>query len=400
MNNELNIYQSIAYTMKKVLIGLWGSLLLLASACSNGTGKEASDAPKPYPVMTVTTQTVALHKLYPATLQGLQTVEIRPRIVGYIEQILVDEGDYVKKGQLLFRLNATDLEATMRSARAQIKVAQAQVETARINLAKNRPLVDKGIVSEFELASSEAAYQSAEASLAQAEANYENANANLSYTHIVSPAEGYIGTFGYRTGSLVNSSIALPLTVVADISRIYAYFSFNEKELLALIRNAEGFDVAAKMKSLPPVSLVLADRSEYAHPGKIETIAGIVDAQTGAVSVRALFENPGLMLRSGNSARIRLTQTTDSAIVIPQRVTFDLQNKHFVYAVDSGNVVRTREIEVMAGDLKTTYVVLSGLTPGERIVADGIASLRDGMTIQPVHAELGQNAALQVQAKP
>jgi membrane fusion protein (multidrug efflux system) len=249
-------------------------IILLAASCSSRqNGKQPGGAVqvKEYPVIVVNNQSTRLYKDYPTKLEGQQTVEIRSKITGYIEHIYVDEGAFVKKGQVLFRLNANDIQATVRSAEASVKVAEADVNSAKINLEKTKPLVEKKIISQFELESVESVLKAKEAQLSQAKANLENAKANLQYTLITSPAEGTIGNFPYRVGSLVSSSTAEPLTTVSNTAKMYAYFSINEKEFLALTKGLEGKSLQEKFSKLPEVSLVLADDSVYEQGGRIVT---------------------------------------------------------------------------------------------------------------------------------
>lgn len=361
-------------------------ILAVAVACSQSQGgsqQNGGDQPKTYNVMEVQPQSTTLYKDYPTTLEGQQTVEIQPKIAGYIDEILVDEGAYVKKGELLFRLFANDIRASVRSAEAQVKVAEADVASAKINLEKTRPLVDKNIISKFDLETVESTLHAKEAQLAQAKAMLANAQANMQYTEITSPASGYIGNFPYRVGSLVSSSINPPLTMVSNTSNMYAYFAVNEKEFLTMIKNLEGANLHNKLEKLPDVLLVMADDSLYELPGRVETASGLVDIQTGAVNMRATFPNPEGTLRSGGSGAVRIPQYIKSAIIIPQKATYELQNKHFVYVVGSDNKVKNIEIEVLVGNLKDSYVVTNGLKTGDKIVIEGIASLQNDMLINP-----------------
>lgn len=352
-----------------------------------------------YAVNEIVPQEVTLYKEYPTTLQGQQTVEIRPRVAGYIEAILVDEGDFVRKGQTLFRLNANDLQAQVRSAEAQVKVAESTVATAKINLEKTKPLVEKNIISQFELESVNTALKAAEAQLAQTKANLANANANLQFTVISSPTDGIIGNFPYRVGSLVSSSITQPLTTVSNTSTMQAYFSINEKDFLALIHNLEGTSTKEKLEKLPEVSLVLPDNSVYEPLGKIETASGIVDQATGAINIRAAFPNPAGDLRSGGSGKVRLPEHHTEVLLVPQKACFDIQGKHFVYVVNADNKVTNTAIEAYAGNLKDTYVVTAGLQAGDKIVVEGITGLRDGMEIKPKPAGQPEAAAAQPTSK-
>ncbi|WP_430971815.1 efflux RND transporter periplasmic adaptor subunit [Sunxiuqinia rutila] len=366
-------------------------LMFAAVACTPTQGEVAPGAPgqaKEYQVISIKEQRATLDKSYPAVLEGQQTVEIRPRVAGYIEEILVDEGAYVKKGQVLFRLNANDIEANVRSAEAQVKVAEAQVATAKINVGKTKPLVDKNIISKFELESVQSTLKAAEAQLAQAKANMENAKANLQYTKITSPTDGIIGNFPYRVGSLVSSAIAEPLTTVSNTTNMYAYFSMNEKDFLKLTRDLEGANLQEKLKSIPDVSLVLADNTTFDATGKVETASGLVDQQTGSVNIRASFPNPGFLLRSGSSGLVRIPEHLEAAILIPQKAAYELQGKHFVYVVGEDNKVVNTSVEVLAGNLKDYYVVTSGLKVGDQVVIEGITSLRNQTPIKPKLTEL------------
>ncbi len=373
--------------MKKVkeLKNLSFLAALILFSCSNlqqGSTGMAGQI-KEYLVQEVTPTDITLYQDFPTSLQGEQTVEIRPRVAGYIEEIMVDEGDLVKKGQILFKLNANDIQAQVRSAEAQVKVAEAQVATAKINVEKTKPLVEKDIISSFDLESVETSLKAAEAQLAQARANVANAKANLEYTIITSPTNGIIGNFPYRVGSLVSSSVAQPLTTVSNTMTMRAYFSMNETDFLQMIRNLEGKTTQEKLEKLPMVELVLPDNSVYKNKGKIETASGIVDQQTGAINIRAAFPNPEGDLRSGGSGRVRLPKVYHSVLTVPQSAAFDIQGKHFVYVVNSENKVVNTAIDVLAGNLKNLYVVTSGLKPGDKIVIQGITGLRDGMEIKP-----------------
>jgi len=361
-------------------------MMFAAISCTNqqkgGQGGSAGKV-KEYPVIAVRLQSTKLYKDYPTKLQGQQTVEIRSKIAGYIEKILVDEGAFVKKGQVLFRLNAEDIQATVRSAEAMVKVAEADVNNARVNVEKTKPLVEKNIISKFELESVESTLKSKDAQLSQANANLENAKANLQYTLITSPAEGTIGNFPFRVGSLVSSSTVEPLTTVSNTVNMYAYFSFNEKEFLTITKGLEGKTLQDKFTKLPGVSLILADNSIYEQQGRIETASGLVDSQTGAVNVRANFPNAEGLLRSGGSGMVRIPQVVDSVIIIPQKTAYELQGKHFVYVVGAGNKVHNTEIEVLEANLKDSYIVTSRLNAGDQIVLEGIASLVNDAEIKP-----------------
>lgn len=360
--------------------------LLMISSCGNtGQKKDAAktDQVQAYPVFTVNTQSATLQTQYPATLEGIQNIDIRPKVDGFIEKIYVDEGAAVKKGQLLFTINAPQYEQAVRTAKAAISSAEADVNTAQLQVTKTKPLVDKDIISKYELDAAQLTLQTKKAALAQAKAELVNANVNLGYTHITSPVDGVIGSIPYKTGSLVSSTSADPLTTVANISRIFAYFSMNEKQLLDFSRNYKGKTLEEQMKNIPAVSLVLADGTTYAENGKIESINSQINTSTGSASLRATFSNPVRLLKSGASASVSIPQHVDNAILIPQKSTTDLQGKKFVYVLNSSGEVKNTEIEIMENTVNNFYVVTKGLKAGDKVVLEGFQSLKDGVKIKP-----------------
>lgn len=362
--------------------------------CSSTSGNRAEQrAPGNFPVLELQSKPIELTSSYPATLEGLQTVEIRPRVAGYITEMHVDEGDWVEKGQVLFSLNSEEFEQEVRSARANIQAAEASVRTSKDEVERLRNLVEKEIVSKYQLQSAENTLKSNEAALAQAEARLENARVNLEYTEVKSPASGIIGTIPYRIGSLVNSNITRPMTVVSDISEVYAYFSMSERELLEMSKSLNGDEgnqtLQQRIAQMPKVNLVLSDNSTYEHTGNLKLASGLINTQTGSASFRATFPNPEEMLRSGGSASVQIPFRHESAIVVPKKSAYEVQNKQFVYVVTDSSTVESREISVLSLSTKQLFVVQSGLEPGERIIYTGTTQLDDGATInpQPVDAD-------------
>src|SRR3954447_11877253 len=335
-----------------------------------------------YPVLTIAPRQTTLFNDFPATIQGQQNIEIRPKIDGYIETIYVDEGATVKKGQPLFQISAPQYEQEVRTAQADIKIAQADVNAAQMQVNKVRPLVEKGIISKYELESAQYSLEARQAALAQAQARLANAQTNLSYTSVTSPVNGVVGTIPYKIGSLVSSNTAQPLTTVSNIGNIYAYFSVNEKQSLAFIKNTKGATIEERLASLPPVTLILPDGSEFPEKGKVGIASGLINTQTGSVSVRAIFPNPVNFIRSGSTGTVRIPGTIDSALLIPQRATYELQGKHFVYVLESTGTVRSTEIKVLESSNGQFYVVQEGLGSGDKIVVEGVAGLHDGASIK------------------
>lgn len=357
-------------------------LITILISCGGEDKKPAGDLVQTYPIVTLENQSTTLETDYPATLEGIQNIDIRPKVDGFIAQIYVDEGAVVKKGQLLFSINAPQYEQLVRTASASISSAEADVNAAQLQVNKTRPLVEKDIISKYDLDAAQLTLQSKRAALAQAKAELANARVNLSYTKITSPVDGVIGSIPFKTGSLVSPTGAQPLTTVSNISKVYAYFSLNEKQLLDFSKTYKGADLAAQMKNIPAVSLVLADGSTYAENGKIESINGLINTSTGSATLRATFTNPSKILRSGASASVRIPQQIDNAILIPQKSTVDIQGKKFVYLAEGDSTVKNTEIEIMEIPKGNFYVVTKGLKAGDKIVLEGFQSLKDGSKIK------------------
>ena len=373
--------------------------MVLASCGGNDDAKKAAAAaaagPQVYPVFAINAQTTELNSDYPATIEGIQNIDIRPKVDGFIQKILVDEGTVVKKGQLLFTIMAPQYEQEVRTARAAISSAEADVNAAQLQVNKTKPLVEKDIISKYDLDAAQLTLQSRKAALAQARATLANAQVNLGYTSITSPVDGIVGSIPFRTGSLVSSSSTEPLTTVSNTSKVYAYFSLNEKQLLDFSKTYKGNTLSQQMKNIPAVSLVLADGTVYAQNGKIESINSQINTNTGSASLRATFPNPIALLKSGGSASVRIPQKVENAILVPQKSTIDLQGKKFVYVLGDSSKVISTEIQIMDLAKDKFFVVTKGLKTGDKIVLEGFQSLKDGVKIKPeekstdsVYAEL------------
>jgi membrane fusion protein, multidrug efflux system len=371
-------------------------LVVITSSCGRNThGKPATGSAGPgspaagasnlreYPVLTVTPKSATVHQDFPARIEGQRVVEIRPMINGYLQDIYVNEGDQVKKGQLLFRISNPLYEQQVITAKARINSAVADVNSARIEVEKIRPLVEKDIVSSYRLKSAELILQSKEAVLEQTKADLANAETNLGYTYIRCPQDGIIGTIPYKNGALVSSNSPDALTTLSDIKNIYAYFSWNEKQLLDILFSTTGRTIEDKIKGLPKASLILANSAEYGEKGKVELASGLISTATGSATIKAVFPNPDGIIRSGSSAIVRLPELIDSVYVIPQGATYELQNKRFVYTVKDDNKVFAVPVIAVPSDDGKFFFVKSGLKSGDRIVTSGTSSLRDGGQIMP-----------------
>lgn len=367
---------------KCMVLGISG--LFLLNACGNKNANN-TNAVKEYAVIEVQPTNTELASTYPATIRGKQDVEIRPQVSGFITKLCVDEGAVVRKGQTLFIVDPTQYESAVQTATAAVNVAKSNVNTQELTVTNKRELNRKNIISDFDLQTAENQLATAKASLAQAEAQLVSARQNLSFTQVSSPSDGVIGTIPYRIGSLVSPSIATPLTTVSEISEMYVYFSMTEKQLLEMTRKDSSLD--EQIKNMPPVQLRLSDGSVYAEPGRIEMVSGVIDQSTGAVSMRAAFPNKNHILRSGGTGSIILPSQLNGVIIIPQKSTYELQDKKFVYVVGNDSKVKNTQIEVFNIDDGKSYVVTSGLNAGDKIVYEGAGTLRDGVEIKPITPE-------------
>lgn len=340
---------------------------------------------KKFAVVTLQPTDVELKSSYPATVRGKQDVEIRPQVAGFITKLCVDEGATVRKGQPLFIIDQVQYEAAVKQAEAGVKVAEASVATEELTYKNKIELHKKKIISDYELQSAQNTLASKKASLAQAEAQLVNARQNLSYTVVSSPSDGIVGSIPYRIGSLVSASIATPLTTVSQYSEMYAYFSLTEKELLNLIRKDAG--EKKMIESFPTVELQLADGSLYDQNGKVETISGVIDPTTGSVTLRAAFPNPNHLLRSGGTGSVLIPYKMESAVVVPQKATYEVQDKKFVYVLQPDNTIKNTEIQIFNVDNGSDYVVMSGLKAGDKIVIENVSTLKDGQAIEPITKE-------------
>lgn len=335
-----------------------------------------------YAVMTLTPSSSDLQSNYPAVIKGKQDVEIRPQVTGTITKVCVDEGSVVRKGQALFIIDPVQYQAAMKSAEASVQVAKAGVSTQQLTVNNKRELLKKEIISLYDMQMAENQLASQKAVLAQAEASLTSARQNMSFTTVTSPSDGVVGVIPYRIGSLVSPGTVTPLTTVSDISEMFVYFSMTEKQLLDMTR--EGGTMKEILAKMPAVQLQLIDGSTYEESGKIETLSGVIEQQTGAVSMRATFSNKKNILRSGGTGSILIPYKEENALIIPQKATYEIQNKKFVYLVTDSATAQTVEIGVFAINNGQDFVVTSGLKAGDKIVTQGVGtSVKDGMKIQP-----------------
>jgi len=348
-------------------IGAIAALLLVAS-CGKKEEQAPAPGPMPFPVQTVAKEDATVYEEYTANLEGQQNVEIRPKVSGFIQKIYVDEGQVVRKGQLLFKLETQTLNQDAAAAKANVTAAQVEVD-------RLKPLVDRNIISNVQL-------ETAKAKLAQAKASYSSVAANINYGTITSPVDGVIGSLPYKEGTLASATSEMPLTTVSDTKVMRAYFAMNEKQMINFSREFKGATLAEKIKNTPEVSLRLVDGSTYEVKGRIATVAGLANAATGTSQLRAEFKNPEAILRSGGKGTVLLPINIKDAIEVPQNAVFDMQGKQMIYVVGKDNTVKSKIVQV-----KTTsglnFIIESGVEAGEVIVVEGTSKLKDGMAIVP-----------------
>ena len=364
-------------TRKQVLVTLAAGVLMLA-ACKEGT-KTVSSGESYYETYEIALSERVLSTGYSAAISGVQTVEIRPQVSGMITEILIEEGESVRKGQVLFIIDQTPYKAAYQIAAANVKSAEAALSTAELIYQSNKDLFEQDVVSEFDLLTAQNNLIEAEARLALCKAEEINASNNLSYTEVRSPVNGVASMIPYRVGALVSSSISQPLVTVSDDSSVYAYFSMAENQMLDMLQQYGSLNKA--ISQMPEVELIMSNGQVYEHTGKINAISGTISENTGAVSLRAVFSNKNHFLRNGGSGTIVIPSTLKNCIAIPQAATYELQDRIFVYKVVNGKASAT-EVIVRPQNNGKEYIVTSGLEVGDIIVAEGAGLIKEGTLIQ------------------
>ena len=366
--------------MNKVLI--LSSIALLVIGCKNGNQQAAGTmmgaaASKQLPTITVGEQRTTSDLAFPVNIEGVVNSPVQAKISGYITQVLVDEGQVVTQGQPLFQLETQTLSQSAASAKAQVEIAQVEVN-------KIRPLVEKNIVSKVQL-------ETAQANLQRAQAAYNEIAANIGFAVVKAPVSGVVGAISYREGALVTANNTV-LTTVSDVKDVYAYFSMNEKDYLSFLSQSKGATTKEKLANFGEVSLILANGQPYNHKGKLQTVTGQIDPSTGSIQIRAVFPNPDRLLTNGNSATILIPQTFDKSLVIPEVAIFEQQGKIFAYKVVNDTIKQT--VVTLKNRANNLAVVESGLKAGDVIIVQGLNGVRTGdkVTPQPVSMDSIVNA--------
>lgn len=356
--------------MKKIALGLSAISLAIIASCGGKNEQQATAPQAPsLKVNTLEKQDITLYNSYSTNIEGEQNVEIWPKVSGFVQKIYVEEGQQVKKGQLLFKLETQTLSQDAQAAKAAVNVAQVEVD-------KLVPLVEKNIISEVQL-------KTAKAQLEQAKSTYSSIAANIGYSNIVSPVNGYIGEIPYKVGALVSSSMGQPLTVVSDISTVRAYFSMTEKQLLEMKNKMTKGGASVSSENSPEVELVMINGETYPHKGKIAMVNNIINPTTGSVTLRADFNNPNFLLSSGSTGTIKVPSPQKDVMVVPKMATVDIQGNKLVYILQDDNTVKSQKINII-DQTDSEYLVSQGVQPGNTIVVEGVSKLREGQSINPI----------------
>lgn len=366
--------------MKRLTLAFSSVALIILASCGNKNEQQQMppSGPPTVPVMVVEKTDALTYQTYAANLEGQQNVEIRPKVNGFIQKIYVDEGQMVKKGQLLFKLETAVLNQEANAGRAIVNAAQVEVN-------RLKPLVDRKIISEVVL-------ETAKAKLAQAKSTFSSTQASIGYGTITSPVDGVVGSIPFKEGSLASATSEMPLTTVSDTRNMRAYFSLNEKQLLQFNKNFAGANTAEKLKNVGDIELTLVDNSIYNQKGTIETINGSMNAATGSTEFRARFANPQGLLRNGSSGEVRIPVMRKDIMLIPQTAVFDVQGKQMVLKIGAENKVESTVIKIDGSD-GDNFIVIDGLAEGDQIVTAGVTKLRPGTQVVPENKNTKEAAA-------
>ena len=375
------------------------SALYALTACNGNQGQMPPQV-LGIPVVEVVERDVTGFDVYPANIEGKVNNSVRAKISGYIQEVYIDEGQKVTKGQPLFRLetdvqsqDANAARAAIGAAEANISAAEAAVNAAQVEVNKLIPLVEKNIISSVQLETAKANLLRAQGQLEQAKATRQQAQAtlggvqaNIDFSIVRSPITGIVGPINFREGSLVSPADPLPITTVSEISEVYAYFSMNEGEYLDFIQNAKGETLKEKIENIDEVELQLANGAIFPEKGKIQTVTGQIDPMTGSIQFRVVFNNSAGILNNGNSGLIRVPVQYNNALVIPENATFERQGITYVYKVKNDSVFTT-PIQLI-DRFDNMAIVQSGLEKNDVVAAQGIGKLRNQFPIQPQKTDL------------
>lgn len=357
--------------------------LSLVSCGKKSGGSLADLQDNEFAVCTVGESSADMQTTYPATIKGIQDVEVHPKLSGYITNVYVHEGQHVRAGQVMFIIDSETYRAAVSQAQAALNTAIAQANTTKLTYLNNKKLFAQHIIGQYELETALNSYKTAEAQVAQARASLASARETLAWCTVTAPASGAVGSLPFKKGALVSAQSTL--TTVSDVSTVEVFFSMSEADILGMSKTSGS--VAGVIHEMPTVKLQMADGTVYNQPGRVVKMSGVIDATTGAYTLIAHFPNPQGLLKSGGAGQIIVPHVSNNIISIPQEATSQVQDKYFVYKVDKNNKVRYSEITVNPQNDGQNYVVTSGLNVGDRYVSKGISKLTDGEQIKPLTEE-------------
>lgn len=364
------------------------SLLLFLLIClfSCSEKKQQPAAPEQLPVLTISTGTATTYENYPASVEGVLNIEIRPQVTGILEHIFVDDGAFVSKGEPLFQINAAPFQEKLNNALANLQSEKGALANTQIEIDKLMPLVQNKVIADYQLKTAIAAREIALGNVEQAKADIATARINLGYTLIKAPSSGYIGRLLRKQGSLIGPADPSALTELSDVHEIHVFFAMGEADFIRFKDQYPGRTLADKIKQLPSVELIMADDSAYSLKGKIDVVNGQFDRNTAAITFRATFPNHNGLLRSGNTCKIKLGLAYANELIVPQSSTQEMQDQTFVFTVNDSNKVVKKTI-LVTGKSGTNYLVQpgskDGLKAGDKIVYNGFDHLHEGDAINP-----------------
>ncbi|WP_270090609.1 efflux RND transporter periplasmic adaptor subunit [Sphingobacterium sp. SYP-B4668] len=321
-------------------------------------------------------------------IQAVKNVELRSRLNGFLEKIAVDEGDFVRKGQILFTINADEFKTELAKANAQLNNAIAEAKRASLEADQTQILLQKNIISRTEMDLAEAKLQAAESKVDEARSLVQFAHTRLQQCYIKAPFDGSIDRILLREGSLLTEGSLI--TNISDNSNVYAYFDITEQQFLSMQA-----DSAVDNRTFrTPVTLTLANGENYESPGVAELAESEFNSQTGTISLRARFANPKLALRHGASGKINFPIHVDNMIAVHQKAVFEIQDRTFVYTVADDNTVKMTSF-IPGPRIGHYYLVKEGLVEDEQVVFEGTQGLKDGNKIKPQLKEQAENKLAQ-----
>lgn len=382
MNISLHVYfipkkilNIINMRIKQLVYTLSLGGILITSSCNQQTETHVNSD---YKLLRIEPSEIKLNNPYSAAIRGKQDIRIIPRVDGYLTEVRITEGSKVRKNEILFIIDQVPFISVLQGAKANVSLCEANVSTAQLNYESKKNLFDKNIVSNFDLQTAANALKTAHAQLELTKSQVKTAENNLSYTVIKSPSDGVVGKLPYRIGDFVSPAIQDGLTVVADNSEMYVYFSMTENQILDLLNKYENIDDA--LNKLPEVELQMSNQTIYDQKGKIESISGVIDPSTGSVSLRAVFPNQSKKLLSGGTGSVIMPYEHSNVFVIPQEATFEIQNKVYVYKIVNGEA-KSSIIEIDKINDGRAFIVHKGLEQGDVIIAEGAGLVQEGTKV-------------------